>query len=389
MQHATAVETHPDWASILAVTLGISAFGLSLGLSYPLISLILIDRGYGEGIVGLNAGTYGLGIAASTAFMPWMTTRFRADHLVVVGLAISAAAIAGFALFPALGAWFVLRFILGWSINVVCVLGEAWLNAACTESLRGRVTAAYMGATTTGFALGPLGVPLLGMDDSFGFAVGAAVVALVTVGFAVLVRRTRVRPAAAPPGSLYRFLHAAPLLIAMVATFAIVDAAAIALLPIYFVREGLNAGLAATTVTVLLLGVLGTTPVIGVALDRYDRTLVALVCALVGAMMALMLPFIDVANPSIWFVIFLLGGAFSAMYTCALTGLGEGFKGGMLVAGSAIFALVYGVGGVIGPPMAGILMEESGRSETVPFMFGITLLLLTGALGWAKIRGRG
>lgn len=389
MQHATAVETHPDWASILAITIGITAFGVSLGLTYPLISLILIDRGYGEGVVGLNAGIYGLGIAASTAFMPWMTKRFGAGRLVVAGLAISAATIAGFALLPSLVAWFLLRFVLGWSINIVFVLGEAWLNAACTETLRGRVTAAYMGSTTIGFALGPLGVPLLGMDDGFGFAAGAAVVALVTVGFAIFARRARVRPVAAPPGSLYRFLPAAPLLVIMVATFAIVDASAMALLPIYFVHQGLSNGLAATAVTVLLLGVLGTMPVIGLALDRYDRTLVAIACALLGSVMALILPFIDVANPVIWLVIFLFGGTYTGMYTCALTGLGEGFKGGMLVAGSAVFALTYGVVGMFGPPLAGTLMEVSGRPETVPFLFGSTLLLLAGALGWTKMLVRG
>lgn len=375
---APGIDT-PDWASIVAVTLGIAAFGMALGLTYPLISLILTDRGYGETIVGANAATMALGLATATFLIPRLTATLPAARLVVGSLCLAAAAILGFALFPSLAAWFGLRFMLGFCINVVFVLGEAWLNAACTENLRGRVASIYTAVLSVSFAIGPLGVPAFGKESGFGFAAGAALVALIAFSFAVLTRRARVRPEPAPPGSLLGFALAAPHLVLMVCVFAFVDAAAISLLPVYFVEKGLTEGWAATTVTVLFIGVVGSMPIVGYALDRLNRRAVAAACALTAAVAALLLPFADAQGWLVWLLLFVLGGAFSGIYACALTGLGEEFKGGLLVAGSAMFALSYAAGGIVGPATVGPLMETVGL-EAVPVSFAVVLLATSAVL---------
>jgi MFS family permease len=193
-----------------------------------------------------------------------------------------------------------------------------------------------------------------------------------------------VRPEAAAPGSLLAFARAAPLIALMVLSFALVDAAAIALLPVYFVAKGLGAGLAASTVTALFLGVLGTMPVIGLALDRFDRTRVTMVCALTAGGAAALIPFLPAGGLLVWPVLFVCGGAFSGIYTCALTALGEGFKGGLLVAGSAVIALSYAAGGAAGPPIAGALMQWTG-GEALPLLFTVVFAALAAAL-WSRGR---
>ena len=168
MTTADAIELQ-DWASIIAITLGTSAFGIALGLTYPLISLILTDWGCGETVVGLNAGVYAIGMVTATLMMPRLTQWLSAGRLIIAGLASSAVVILVFALLPWIAGWFALRFALGFSINTVFILGEAWLNAACPDHLRGRVTAIYAASMSTGFAIGPLGVPLFGKEDGFRF----------------------------------------------------------------------------------------------------------------------------------------------------------------------------------------------------------------------------
>jgi MFS family permease len=377
----------PDWGSIVAVTLGISAFGVALGLTYPLISLILAARGFGETIIGLNAGVYALGMVTATLMMPRMTNRLAAGRLIVSGLTASAAIIMGFALLPWITAWFLLRFMLGFSMNTVFVLAEAWLNTACPDHLRGRVTAVFTAAMSAGFATGPLGVPAFGKEDGFGFAACAVLVALVTISFALLSRRARVQPEPAPSGSLADFARAAPTLILMILVFSFVDAAAIALLPVYFLERGLSEGWSATTVTALFFGVLGTMPLIGFGLDRWNRSAVAISCAIVAALAAAGLPLVDARGAIIWLLLFILGGAFSGIYTCALTGLGERFRGGMLVAGSAVFALIYAVGGILGPTSVGALMEVAGP-QAIPGSFVVVLLMMAGLLWRAVGRPR-
>ncbi len=374
-----------DWPAIIAVTLGISAFGIALGLTYPLISLILTDRGYGETVIGLNAGVYSLGLVTATLLMPYLTRLMAGPRLIVLGLIGSAIAIVGFALLPSITAWFVLRFVLGLGINLVFVLGEAWLNAACPDRMRGRVTAVYTAAMSAGFATGPLGVPLFGKEDGFGFAAGAALVALIAIVFALLTGQARVRLVPAPHGALLAFTKAAPSLLLMIVVFSFVDAAAVALFPVYFVDKGLSEGWAATTITVLFFGVLGTMPLIGLGLDRLNRNLVVVACATVAALAAAGLPFVDAQGFILWPLLFILGGAFSGIYTCALTGLGERFKGGMLVAGSAMFALSYAGGGILGPTSIGMLTEALGP-EAIPSFLALLLLATAAGFAWQARR---
>lgn len=378
---ATSLD-QPDWASIMAVTLGISAFGVALGLTYPLISLILTARGFGETIIGLNAGIYALGMVMATLMMPRLTHWLPAGRLIMLGLAGSAAVILGFALLPSITAWFALRFALGFGINTVFILGEAWLNVACPDYMRGRVTAIYTASMGAGFATGPLGVPMFGKENGFGFAACTALVALVTIGFALLSRRARVQPEAAPPGSPLTFARMAPVLILMVVVFSFVDAAAITLFPVYFLDKGLSEGWSATTVSVLFFGVLGTMPLIGFGLDRLNRRAVAIACGITAAAASAALPFVDARSLMVWPLLFILGGAFSGIYTSALTSLGEQFKGGMLVAGSAMFALAYAVGGIVGPISVGALMEAISP-EMVPVSFSLVLLAMAGLLTWS------
>ena len=55
-----------DWAAIAVVIFGVTAFSVSQGLTYPLISLILAERGVAAGIIGLNGAVFAIGVGAST-----------------------------------------------------------------------------------------------------------------------------------------------------------------------------------------------------------------------------------------------------------------------------------------------------------------------------------
>ena len=56
-------------------------------------------------------------------------------------------------------------------------------------------------------------------------------------------------------------------------------------------------------------------------------------------------------------VLVVMGAVGYGVYTTALVELGSRFKGTALVAGNAAFALMWGAGGIVGPPGAGSLMQ--------------------------------
>ncbi len=94
----------------------------------------------------------------------------------------------------------------------------------------------------------------------------------------------------------------------------------------------------------------------------------ALACAFLPAAFAL-----PVAP---WIVVFMAGGVSFGLYTAALAILGERYRGGDLVAGSASFAALYGFGGTLGPLASGGLMDHFG-SDAMAYLFAVLFLVLT------------
>lgn len=363
-----APERTTDFPSILAASIGIGAFGMALGLTYPLLTLLLAERGVAPHIIGLNAAAMGIGIAISTLFMSHFTMRFRAESLIVAGLLGTAVVILAFLSTDSIIVWFALRIVLGFCANAVFVLTEAWVNVAASDHIRGRAVSGYTMSLSAGFAIGPLGIPLFGMDTALPFAACATLVSLTAIGIAILSRRTKVRTEEAPKGSLWRFALTAPLLVAMVMTFGFSDWTIISVMPLYFLEKGMSGALASTTVSVVHFGMILCALPTGIALDRWSRMGTAIVCAAGAAICFTLLAVLDADRWVLWIVLLVLGGSSVGLYTTALTLLGERFNGGMLVAGSAVFSMAFTIAGTIGMLGTGALMSLVGH-EAVPLLF--------------------
>ncbi|MBP1859669.1 MFS transporter [Rhizobium herbae] len=379
--HATA-DFMPDWAAIVAVILGASAFSVAQGITYPLISLTLESRGVTPAMIGFNAVGFAFGLAASTLLLGQLTARLRTDRLIIVSLVGCSLCLATFAATSSLPVWFLARFLLGFFASLIFMLGEAWMNAACPDRLRGRVSGLYGAGVCGGFAAGPLVIPLMGTESGFGFALTAVYVALVAFATAVLTLSTRTTPEASSTRDVFVFFGKAPLLVAMVLAFGFSDIAAISVMPVYFVKMGHSQAFAALSVTVLALPTALAQPFIGVLLDRLPRRRVAIAMAGIGAIAFLVIPFLT--SPIAILADFaLLGAASFSLYTCALTMLGEQYRGGMLVAGSAAFSLAYAVGSGLGSGATGSIMDLLGPSAA-PIGVGLALVVFTAVFASAR-----
>lgn len=230
-----------DFAPDVAATAiaGVTAFAFAQGLTFPLISLVLEQRGISPTISGLNSGAYAAGLAVATFAVGRLTHLMRGDYLIVLGLIGGACSLAIFAIFDPLWVWFVARFALGFCSSITFVLSEAWLNTACPNRLRGQVSGVYGIGICGGFAAGPLATPLFGTDNGLAFAWLAFFVALAAFLIFLLGRHARTQPERGAPGELLEFFRKAPLLVAMVSASAFADLAAISGMPVYFVQIGI------------------------------------------------------------------------------------------------------------------------------------------------------
>ncbi len=362
----------PDWAAIMAVVLGVTAFALSQGLTYPLISLVLNGRGISEGLIGLNASVFAIGLAVATLSVGRLTAHIAGKGLIITGLIGCAMCLAAFALFDILWVWFVARFLLGFFASLIFMLGGAWLNTACPDRLRGRVSGLYGGGLCAGFAAGPLAIPAFGTENGFAFALLAVYLALVAFAVVVLSRKARTRPEPSPAGALLRFVRASPILVLMVLVFGFADIAAISIMPIYFVRTGHSEAFAAISVTAMALPTAFAQPLVGVLLDKMARPHVAIASSFIAAVSFMSIPLLT-SEVMILAVFAVMGAACFALHTCAMTMLGERYTGGLLLAGTAVFTLAYAVGSAAGSTAAGAAMNFFGLTAG-PLTAGLVLL---------------
>lgn len=356
--HAIAEDFAPDWAAIAVVILGVTAFSVGQGLTYPLIALVMDSRGVSSSLAGLNASVFAAGLATSTLMITRLTALLRGDRLIVAGLVGASLSLSAFALFDNLAVWFIARYLLGFSTSIIFTVSEAWLNIACPDRLRGRVSGIYGASMCAGFAAGPLAIPFVGTEDGFAFALIAVYVAFVAFASVMLGRFARTRPAASSAGGLMQFMRAAPVLALMVVAFGFSDIAAISTIPLYFVERGYSENFAALVVTMVALPTALAQPLIGWLLDHASRPLIAVGSAVACGASFLLLPFLS-SEYALLATVSLLGAASFSLYTCALTLLGDQFRGGLLVSGAAAYGLAYAIGSAAGSGATGVIMDVS------------------------------
>ncbi len=66
-----------------AVVLGVTAFAVAQGLTYPLITLVLQQRGETDAHIGLNAFFYAAGFACATLTIDRLMRLLRGDILII------------------------------------------------------------------------------------------------------------------------------------------------------------------------------------------------------------------------------------------------------------------------------------------------------------------
>jgi MFS family permease len=339
----------------MAIILGVTAFAVAQGLTYPLITLVLQERGETDARIGLNALFYAVGFAASTIGVNRALSLIRGDILIILGLCGCAASLLALGIIDHFWMWCTLRLSLGICASTVFIISEAWLGAACSDDVRGRLSGLYGAGLCGGFALGPLAIPLFGTNSGVSFAVTAIYVAAIAFASALLARNAKTLPVAATRNGMYGFIKNSPMLVGMVLAFGLADIAAISAMPAYLVHSGFSQSFAAAAVTVVALPTALTQPLIGALLDRANRSLIGLLAAAVTGIAFLLIPWLH-SGLALLVAFGVIGCSSFALYTCALTLLGERHSGSSLVAGSAAFSLSYAAGSALGSSTTGMVM---------------------------------
>ncbi len=346
--------------SIVAIAAGMGAYGLTLGLTYPLLSLILEGQGYSSTLIGLNStGTF-FGVLASAPLIPMAVRRMGVSQALLGSVVLTILLLLALRMFPNIWAWFGLRFLLGMVINVLFVVSDAWVLQVADPKRRGRMVGIYASAIAAGLAAGPALISVAGIEGWTPFVAASLILALAVAPPMIWARGVAPDLGSSRPAGLFAVIAAAPTLMAAAFVVAFFEPAASALLPVYGVRLGFGLGIAALMVAALATGELAFQVPIGMLSDRFDRTRIMLVCAIFGAAGGLALPLLVAIPVLFWAVLFLWGGFVLGIYTVALSQVGDRFSGADLVAANAAISILYGAGGAAGPALSGMAMDKFG-----------------------------
>lgn len=348
----------PDILSRAAVCLVALMFGLSYSLSAALIALDLAKMGLSEGWIGANVAMHAVGVLITATFLPKLVVKTGIRRLVIFALLLAAGLLVAFPALPFLWLWFPLRILLGMASEILFVLSETWTNSLSTEETRAQSMAVYTAALSVGFALGPVILSVLGPDGGIAFWAGAAIIlaAAALIAWPGLEVPQFDKPA---PGSPLRFMAMAPVAIAAVTLNAAVETTGLSFLSLYAIALGWAEGEAARLMAVMMIGAILLQLPIGWIGDRVNRTGFVLILAAAASAGALLWPLVLGNEWATYTLLFVWGGVFVGIYTMMLTIVGSRFAGAELVGIYAAMGLVWGVGALLGPVLAGVAMEAT------------------------------
>lgn len=342
--------------ALFAIIAAVSVMAISLSLTVPLISILLERRGLGSDIIGYMGSLPAVSFLFVTPFVPALTNFFGAKNMLWGSLLLCAISIFSLGLSENLILWAFLRFAIGASMAILFLISETWLNQIANEETRGRTVALYTAVLTLGFAAGPIIIQLIGTEGPMPFMIATLIVLAAGVpfyfagnSFPVLEGKSSV--------SVFSFMKLAPAICAATLLVAFFDGAVMTLLPIYGIRVGMAEETAVLMTSVLLAGNIFLQFPIGRLADKYDRHSVMLGCGLTGLAGAVIFPFVIYHPIILWPMLILWGGAVVGVYTLALTMIGERFKGADLVVANASIGILWGLGSLIGPSLAGNAMK--------------------------------
>jgi MFS family permease len=350
-----------QWAAITGVIATVSVFAIAQGLSYPLLSFILQRQGVSPAVIGLSAAMTPIGFILSSPLIPGLARRFGAGRTALTCAALSALVLAMIGWTQNVYLWFPLRFLIGAVTNPLYVLSEIWVIALAPPARRGRVMGINSTIISAGFAAGPLCLLAVGTEGWPPFLVGILAFLFCGACLAVVVRRLPRIDEAEDKVSVLGFMPLAWLLLSAVVVAAGFEQAILALLPVYGTHYGIAEARMSALLSVMIAGNIAMQVPLGLLAERLTARLVLFGCVSATILGCVLLPAL-IQTPLIWVCVFIWGAVSYGIYTMSIIELGERFSGSALVAGNAAFSLMWGLGGIIVPPLTGAMMDVTGAS---------------------------
>ena len=355
---------------------------MAFGLTLQLMPLIQHNLGTPAWLIGLTAAMGPLGILITGPMLPSFIKRVGAKTVAYGAISCILFSLIGFGASTWLPLWFFLRLIMGAATGALFTVSETWIIGATNDQNRGRIMGLYIAILSSSFALGPLILPFTGIEGWKPWIISAVCIAAGSIPLTLVSVRSHIGERSHGYFSVFR---RAPLLFAAIGAATFFDSVFISFFTIFATAKGVPL---ATASTMLGFGVIGCAVLfypIGWLGDHWSRDKVVICNAVITVVCCLALASF-ITSWIAWPLVLVLFGTAAGVYVVSLALMGDIFKGADVVSGSAAVATMWGVGGLIGPPIAGLAIDTFGINA-LPYTLALlyAALLITLLLNGGKI----
>jgi MFS family permease len=369
--------------SLIVLLVSVALLCLGHGLSGSLVSLAADAAEFRTDVTGFVMAGFSAGLLLS-AFVAPRLVRSVGHVRAFAGLASTVStAVLLFPLWVDPVFWFLLRLIVGLCVSGMFIVCESWLNAVSSNRNRGQVLSLYMIVTYGALGLGQL---LLNVTDESGFVRFIIVSCLLSMALVPLILLPSEAPSVenARPIAVAQIWRASPLAVVGVLACGLGQSAFFALGVVYGSTRGLQLFALSMMMALPPLGVILSQYPIGWVSDRIDRrTIIMLLSAAAAAVCAAILAGGFYVSQFMLITLMTAFGVISLpIYSLVVAHANDHLQKDQALGASAKLVLMYGVGSIIGPILAGAMMSRIGGEGFLIYM----IVVHAGLAGFALWR---
>ncbi len=376
--NAAPIPTH-NLSRLLPIFVSSFGLGIAFGGYIPLLALWLESIGVSFALIGLIAGAGSIGVIISAYIGPQVVKYVGYLKAAIFGIFLASLAGVLFRLCNNEFLWLMLRIIAGLGFGLHWVISEAWLGHLVTDKNRTRAMSFYVISMALGFTIGPIIIWFSGVS-----AIAPFIIISLIQAFSVLplILLWQVQPSHSneAPHSPFFLLKAGPKIAAGCILVGIIDLSIISLIPALVQKTPSSVLYLAFLLPIV--GALGNVVIqypLAVFSEKVGNNKTGYCVVIFGSSLCALLPFF--LNSTIISVVlaFFGSGIIYFMYTLSLSMLSKQFKGAKLISANASFVMLFEISSLIGPLIAGILLDKFLNIGLSAFLIsvGFAYLLVT------------
>ena len=348
--------------SVSALLLSVALLIFGHGLQTTLLPLAADRYYFTDFEIGAISSAYFVGLVLGCLAAPLLI--MRAGHIrafaALVSLMSGAAILHPVIIDPY--AWFIIRVVSGFSLAGFYMIVESWLNESATNENRGTIMSIYIVIVFGSLILGQVSIASMSIASFVPFAVASVALSLAVMPISLT---TATQPA---PITLVRFrpirlYRTSPAAFVGILLIGVCQGAVFTLSPLYGSQIGLSTNQSAYYAAAIIGGGMIAQWPVGRLSDRMDRRLVLVGLGVATAAASLSIYFFSPTEFLIAIMTAVLVGMFTQpLYAIAVAHAFDHAAPEDFVETSSGMLLSFGIGSIIGPLAASLVMGRIGPS---------------------------